>query len=76
MKITCPCGTIRHVPESHAYIQHCSRPCYEMSRKLDPARIARMERIGYNKKQMAVAVGLSYPQFRRRYKSDILTLAT
>lgn len=68
--LKCICGNTIYLPESRAHIGHCSRACYEASRRLDVDRVARMERMGYSKRQMAEAVGLSYPQFRRRYKSD------
>lgn len=73
MKIVCEqCGAVRHVPECRAHIQHCSRHCFEESRKLDVKWIHRMLRMGYTKRQMAIAVGLSYPQFNRRFERDIV----
>lgn len=71
-KLTCTCGNTVYLPESRAHIEHCSRECYNKSRRLDVAEIARMQRMGYNKRQMAAAVGLSYPQFRRRFDRDMI----
>lgn len=68
--LRCPCGNTVYLPESRAHIGHCSRACYESSRVMDTKHIGRMVRMGYTKRRMAEVVGLSYPQFNRRFKRD------
>ena len=73
--LICSCGKKKRVPKSRAHLQFCSQECYLASLKLDKAQVDRMVRAGWNKRQMAQAVGLSYPQFRRRFASDYLCKA-
>jgi DNA-binding NarL/FixJ family response regulator len=73
MTIKCEqCGKTRIVSECRGYLKHCSRECYLESLKLDEHEILRMARMGYHRKEVAVALGISYQTLYRKLQKQNL----
>lgn len=62
--LVCPtCGTTKRVPPCREHLGHCSRECYLASLRLDPQQVARMARMGLNRRESAMTLDMPYRTF-------------
>jgi len=60
------CGKKMLECESRSHLKFCSVDCYKKSLLLDEDQIRRMVRMGKNRNEAAIILGLTYQTFRRK----------